>query len=152
MNRRPMLLKRAVIKTTLRWSPPARRTMARVSSFRNPMGQIATVLCRRLSRFSCKTRPVSEGKTLICSSKHFWLPSLLARPLKGEIEDKTVEFANPRPQQVRPMLRSPWRRPGRIQTEPRQPSSLQVESSSVVQVTPRERCSRLRLWGAERDS
>ena len=104
INRRLMLLKKTVIKTTMRRTPPVRRTMDRASSFRNLI----------------KTWPLSEGKTLTCSSKRFrWLPSLLATP---EIKDKTLEFVTPRPQPGRLMPRSLLRCPGRLQTEPRQPS------------------------------
>ena len=106
-----MLLTKAVIKTTMKRTPPVRRTMDRASSSWNLMGQ--TVLRLRLSSFSCKTRPLSEGKTLTCSSKRFrWLPSLLATPLKDEIKDRTVEFVTPRPQPgrtiTRSLLRCPW--------------------------------------------
>ena len=62
VNRRPILLKKTVIETTLSWTPSGRRPMDRTSSSWNVTGQVATVLCRRLSRISCKTRPLNEGE------------------------------------------------------------------------------------------
>ena len=63
----------------------------------------------------------------------------------GSVIHLSQHLPPPRPEQGRPTLRSPWRGPERLQTEPRQPSNLQVESSNMVQIIPRERCSRPRL-------
>ena len=132
VNRRLMLLKKVAIG---QWTEPAHSAIQRDESQLCWSDDSRGFLARH--GLSAKAR-LSLG-----SSKHFWLPLLLAPPWKDKTEDNTVESANPRPQQVR--------HPGRFQTEPRQPSSLQVESWSMVQVASRERCSRLRARGDTAD-